>query len=55
MFLVIKKLYKNNHRILMLLHTCITEQTRTFIWQHIKAIVLVGICHFPSGEYSDSK
>lgn len=55
MFSVIKKLYKNNHRILTLLHTHITEQTRSFIWQHIKGIVLGGAWHFLSEEHSDSQ
>lgn len=39
----------------MLLHTYITEQTCSFIWQHIKDIVLVGAWHFLSEEHSDSQ
>lgn len=39
----------------MLLHTHITEQTCSFIWQHIRDIVLVGARHFLSEEHSDSQ
>lgn len=39
----------------MLLHTYITEQTCSFIWQYIKDIVLVGAWHFLSEEHSDSQ
>lgn len=53
--LVIKKLYKNNLRILTLLHTYITEQTYSFLWQCIKDIVLVGAWHFLSEEHRDSQ
>lgn len=39
----------------MLLHTYITEQTHSFLWQRIKDIVLVGAWHFLSEEHRDSQ
>lgn len=39
----------------MLLHTITERKTCSFIWQHIKDVILVGAWHFLSEEHSDSQ